>query len=94
MDKTIIITNSMENDSNETITSSLYMTKFEYQDIIGKRAQFLKDGATPLVPFTKQNYIEIAERELKEKKINWYIKRKLPNNIIEKININSLIIIY
>lgn len=77
--------------------SSKYMTKFEKVYIIGLRAeQIKKDHLVPRVPVTGTNidYSEIAERELKEKKLgDMYIIRHLPNGRREKVNVNSLIIL-
>jgi DNA-directed RNA polymerase I, II, and III subunit RPABC2 len=69
-----------------------FLTKYEKARIIGLRVQQLLNRAQPLVDTRGlKSYLEIAEKELKEKKIPFIIKRNLPNNKAEYWKINELI---
>lgn len=68
------------------------LTKYEKARIIGLRTQQLLNGAQPLVDTRGlKSHLEIAEKELKDKKIPFIIKRNLPNNKAEYWKINELI---
>ena len=58
------------------------LTKYERTKIIGIRAQQIAGGAEPLikVPPGLHDVIVIAERELKEKKTPFIVKRTINNN--------------
>ena len=46
------------------------LTKFERVRLIGQRAEYLANGAPPMVDITGMtNALDIAEKELREKKI-------------------------
>ena len=69
-----------------------FLTKYEKARIIGLRVQQLLNGAQPLVDTRGlKSYLEIAEKELKDKRIPFIIKRNLPNNKAEYWKINELI---
>ena len=74
--------------------SQPYLTKYEYAKIIGIAAQQIESGRKPLVkpPASYRHPIEIAEYELKQKKIPIIIKRKLPNDINEYFTLEQIII--
>ena len=59
-----------------------YINKYERAKILGIRAQQIAGGAEPLikVPPGLYDVIEIAERELKEKKTPFIVKRTINNN--------------
>lgn len=76
------------------------MTKYEFNLLIGLRTVHLSRGAQIFVEIpenykirTNMELREIAIRELKEKKLPYTIKRKMPNGKIEywpvsKLNLN------
>ena len=73
-------------DANGTIIDQLHrtipiMTKYESTRILGQRAKQIETGAAPLVKVsdtTVDSYV-IAEKELREKKIPFIIRRPIPN---------------
>lgn len=75
--------------------SSPILTKYERTKVIGIRAQQIAGGAEALikVPPGIIDVIEIAERELKEKKTPFIIKRKI-NNDFEYWKIEDLEIMH
>ena len=78
--------------NNQKRISLPFMTKYEKARIIGLRTQQLINNSQALVDTRGlKSYLEIAEKELKEKKMPFIIKRKLPNNKFEYWKINELI---
>ena len=69
-----------------------FLSKYEKAKILGLRIQQLSSGAKPMID-TKglKSNLEIAEKELKMKKIPFIIKRRLPNEKFEYWDIKSLI---
>lgn len=73
-----------------------FLTKYEKAKILGLRAQMLSNGSIPmietkyLINITKT--LDIAEMELKEKKIPLFIRRYLPNKEYEDWRLDELII--
>lgn len=73
-------------DANGIIIDQLHrtipiMTKYESTRILGQRAKQIETGAAPLVQVsdtTVDSYV-IAEKELREKKIPFIIRRPIPN---------------
>jgi DNA-directed RNA polymerase subunit K/omega len=56
------------------------ITKYEKALLIGKRAKQIEEGANPNIKVTPgQSVIEIAEEELRQRKIPLYIKRPIGN---------------
>lgn len=77
---------------NQKRISLPFLTKYEKARIIGLRTQQLLGGSQALVDTRGlKSFLEIAEKELKEKKIPFIIKRNLPNNKFEYWRINELI---
>tara|TARA_B110000114_G_C15034142_1_gene374238 strand:+ start:726 stop:1301 length:576 start_codon:yes stop_codon:yes gene_type:complete len=71
------------------------LSKYEKTKIIGLRVTQLNHGAIPFIDI-KESYLDkylIAERELKEKKIPYIIKRPIPNGKFEYWNIKDLEIV-
>jgi|TARA_B110000967_G_C18896433_1_gene570997 DNA-directed RNA polymerase I, II, and III subunit RPABC2 len=71
------------------------LSKYEKTKIIGMRVTQLNHGAKPFIDI-KDIYLDkslIAERELKEKKIPYIIKRPIPDGTFEYWNIKDLEII-
>lgn len=90
--------------NSETISTTKYLTLFEKAGIIGKRAeelynQYKKSKFNPLInidenminEFGEIDFIKIAEKELKERKIPYYIKRLLQDKYVI-VDINDLIL--
>ena len=68
-----------------------FLTRYEKTRIIGVRAQQIADGSLPMVPFDKNpDPVELATRELKEKKTPLLLRRKLPGGRYETWKIAEL----
>ena len=58
------------------------ITKYEKALLIGKRAKQIEEGANPNVKYQQgQSVISIAEEELKQRKIPFFIRRTIGNKI-------------
>jgi DNA-directed RNA polymerase I, II, and III subunit RPABC2 len=67
------------------------LSKYERTRIVGERAIQISMGAPPLVEVGNlENPADIAEKELREKKIPYIIKRVLPNGIVELWSVDEL----
>jgi len=67
------------------------LSKYERTRVVGERAIQISMGAPPLVEVGNlENPVDIAEKELREKKIPYIIKRVLPNGLIELWNVDEL----
>lgn len=78
----------------ERITSNR-MTKFEKAHILGVRALQLSMNAPPLVDIEDEtDPLKIALKELKEGKVPFIIRRRLPDNSFEEWSIKEMIIPY
>ena len=73
--------------------TSRFLTKFERAKILGERAIQISNGAKVMVEVEKGIWdpMVIAEKELSEKKINYVIRRYLPDGNYEDWNLNELI---
>ena len=73
--------------------TSRFLTKFERAKILGERAIQISNGAKVMVEVEKGVWdpMIIAEKELREKKINYVIRRYLPDGNYEDWNLNELI---
>lgn len=70
-----------------------YMTKYEKAYILGVRATQLSMNAPPLVEIGDlTDAFEIAEKELKERKIPFILRRKLPDNTYEYWDIKDMVV--
>lgn len=70
-----------------------YLTKYERTQLISLRAQQLNMGAIPMVEVGKlKRTVDIAEKELMERKIPLIVRRPLPNGKYEDWKIEELII--
>lgn len=71
-----------------------FLSKFEKTRAIGLRIQQLSSGAKTTLSIKEQKYlksnIDIAEKELKLKKMPFIIRRRLPNNKFEYWHIKDL----
>ncbi|KAI5168723.1 DNA-directed RNA polymerases I, II, and III subunit RPABC2 [Pancytospora epiphaga] len=69
------------------------MTIYEKAHIIGVRAAQLSDDAPPLVDIGNMtDCIQIATKELMEKKLPFIVRRKLPDGTVEDWGIDELLI--
>lgn len=70
------------------------ITSFEKAVLMGRRAENIKDGAKPQVPVKESDidFIEIAEREIKSKRLpNMKIVRLLPDKTREEFDPNQML---
>ncbi|RKP20709.1 hypothetical protein ROZALSC1DRAFT_19083 [Rozella allomycis CSF55] len=74
-------------------TTSRYMTKYEKARVLGTRALQISMNAPILVELDGEtDPLEIARKELREKKIPMIIRRYLPGNTYEDWPVQDLII--
>jgi len=70
----------------------LFLTKYEKVRIIGTRAEQLEAGAPPVIDIGDMtSAIEIAEKELKERKIPMVVIRNMPSGEQKKIPVSMFI---
>lgn len=87
-------------EDNEVSTAekrftSPIMTKFERAKILGVRAQQISMSAPIMVEYGDEtDPLEIAKKELREKKTPLIVLRRLPDNTYEKWPIKDLINFY
>ena len=82
----------MKTDPSKRITTP-YMTKYERARVLGTRALQIAMCAPLMVePEQETDPLQIAMRELKEKKIPMIIRRYLPDGSFEDWSIDELII--
>jgi len=75
--------------------TSPIMTKFERAKILGIRAQQISMSAPVMVEYGDEtDPLEIAKKELREKKTPLIVLRKLPDNTYEKWQIKDMINFY
>ena len=68
-----------------------FLTKYEKARIIGKRAMQISKGSPPLVEIGNlENPIDIARKELMERKIPFIIRRPLPDGSYEDWRVDEL----
>ncbi len=73
------------------LRTSLWMTKYEYTAIIGKRALQLSAGDPPRIKTEGMvDPIEIAKEELLQRKTPLSVKRRLPSGEVEVIKIKNM----
>ena len=67
------------------------LDKFEKVRILGQRANQISLGAPPLVDITGlTDALSIAEKELKERKIPFTVKRTFPNGNIKEYSLSEM----
>jgi len=83
--------NSKEIDKEKRITTE-YLTKYEKARVLGARALQISKNAPVMINLEpgEWNPLSIAEKELKEGKIPFIIRRYLPNNTYEDWKVNEL----
>lgn len=81
---------ALHNSKTENNISRPYLTKYEFNQIIGLRTMHLSKGALPLVDVppdfavkSNLNLRQIALQEIKDSKLPYIVKRKMPNGKIE-----------
>ncbi|KAH9385656.1 DNA-directed RNA polymerases I, II, and III subunit RPABC2 [Nematocida major] len=83
-----------EKEAEKRFTSPI-MTKFERAKILGIRAQQISMSAPIMVEYGDEtDPVEIAKKELKEKKTPLIVLRRLPDNTYEKWAVKDLINFY
>ena len=77
---------------NERETSR-FLTKYERAKILGERAIQISNGAKVMVEVDEGVWdpMVIAEKELREKKIEYIVRRYLPDGTYEDWDLNELI---
>ena len=96
----MVVESGEENKSDKPAAAKVrrttkYLTKYERARILGTRALQISHNAPILVSLTEerdQDPLQIAERELREKKIPMIIRRYLPDGTYEDWKIEELII--
>lgn len=83
--------NSKEIDKEKRITTE-YLTKYEKARVLGARALQISKNAPVMINLEpgEWNPLSIAEKELKDGKIPFIIRRYLPNNTYEDWKVNEL----
>ncbi len=73
--------------------TSRFLTKYERAKILGERAIQISNGAKVMVEVDEGVWdpMVIAEKELREKKIEYIVRRYLPNGSYEDWDLNELI---
>ncbi len=82
-----------EPQGNETRITTRYLTKYEKARVLGTRALQLSMNAPPMVEVEGEtDPLEIAYKELRQKKIPFIIRRYLPDQSFEDWKLDELII--
>ena len=90
--KLLTYKNVIENMEKHTKKTIPILTKFEKAKIMGVRLQQLAYGAKPRVNTDGlKNIHEIVDKELKERKILFIIRRNLPNGTYEDWKLEEFI---
>jgi|GEM_PF-1795774 DNA-directed RNA polymerase I, II, and III subunit RPABC2 len=78
-------------DKNTQRMTIPFLTKYEKSRIIGKRAMQISKGSPPLVEIGDlESPIDIAKKELMERKIPFIIRRPLPDGSYEDWRVDEL----
>ena len=78
-------------DKNTQRRTIPFLTKYEKARIIGKRAMQISKGSHPLVEIGDlESPIDIARKELMERKIPFIIRRPLPDGSYEDWRVDEL----
>jgi DNA-directed RNA polymerases I, II, and III subunit RPABC2 len=82
-----------EPQGNQTRITTRYLTKYEKARVLGTRALQLSMNAPPMVEVEGEtDPLEIAYKELRQKKIPFIIRRYLPDQSFEDWKLDELII--
>ena len=78
-------------DKNTQRRTIPFLTKYEKARIIGKRAMQISKGSPPMVEIGDlESPIDIAKKELMERKIPFIIRRPLPDGSYEDWRVDEL----
>ena len=89
----IALVSAGEAVAKENRVTTKYMTKYERARILGSRALQISYGAAIMVdPEGETDPLQIARKELKQRKIPIVVRRYLPDNSFEDWSIDDLII--
>jgi DNA-directed RNA polymerase I, II, and III subunit RPABC2 len=88
------IAKTYENYHHQKKETKPFLTKFERAKIIGVRAEMIANGAIAVVsvPQGVSSAYEIAKLEFKERRIPLFIRRYLPNGIVEDWRLQDMVI--
>ncbi len=82
-----------QGQGNAVRITTRYLTKYEKARVLGTRALQLSMNAPPMVEVEGEtDPLEIAYKELREKKIPFIIRRYLPDSSFEDWKLDELII--
>lgn len=82
-------------EPSKNVTKNI-LSKYEKVKIVGLRSEQLQRGADPYVPVDTSkpfNPREVANEELRQRKIPFMIKRTLPNGVDEYWRLDDMIIL-
>jgi len=83
------VLNNMKSKKKKTFP---FLTKYEKARILGVRAQQISTGAPIMIDSTGfTSALEVAEEELRQRKIPFIIRRTLPNGQIEDWKIEEFV---
>ncbi|KAG0149369.1 hypothetical protein CROQUDRAFT_653662 [Cronartium quercuum f. sp. fusiforme G11] len=84
--------NAQAGEANKVRTTTPYMTKYERARILGTRALQISMNAPVLVPLDgESDPLEIAMKELSQRKIPLTVRRYLPDGSYEDWSVSELI---
>jgi DNA-directed RNA polymerase I, II, and III subunit RPABC2 len=88
------IAKTYENYYHQKKETKPFLTKFERAKIIGVRAEMIANGAPAVVnvPQGVTSAYEIAKLEFKERRIPLFIRRFLPNGVVEDWRLSDMVI--
>ncbi|KAI8101522.1 hypothetical protein M9435_001627 [Picochlorum sp. BPE23] len=88
-----VLTEEGQGQGNAVRITTRYLTKYEKARVLGTRALQLSMNAPPMVEVEGEtDPLEIAYKELREKKIPFIIRRYLPDSSFEDWKLDELII--
>ena len=89
LDEEIIENEKIIEDVNCNLKSINFLTKYEKINLLSIRAKQISNGSKIFVKYNiLETPLEIAKRELEQKKIPFKIKRMYPNGYFEYFKIN------
>ncbi len=89
LDEEIIENEKIIEDVNCNLKSINFLTKYEKINLLSIRAKQISNGSKIFVKYNiLETPLEIAKRELEQKKIPFKIKRMYPNGFFEYFKIN------
>jgi DNA-directed RNA polymerase I, II, and III subunit RPABC2 len=93
LNKTAVKTDSVDDKKFDTRKTLPFLSKYEKARILGARALQISMGAPVMVDLTEEtDSLDIASKELKNRKIPITIRRYLPDGKFEDWHLNELIL--